>query len=262
MVNGFVRLCAVVAVAFAGLAVPAAATAKTADLPPVYLGPGDAKVSNIKDMALIRKSEFGFRYIAGQQDSHLTITIEDGAVVYRDTGTRKLGRIHKRCSAQPADQGIAVRCTIPPKFRESMFLEVWPRLGDDFVDGSTLPANIRLWVLADAGNDTVYGGAGDDFVNGAMGDDVIHGGGGDDWIRGGIGNDTIHGGDGNDHLVGGDGRDTLYGGAGNDRLYGGGGADILWGDEGADLLDGGGGSDVAHTDGRDKIRSCESVVAV
>ena len=37
--------------------------------PPTMLGPGDAKVSNIKDEALIRWSQWGFVYIAGQQDS-------------------------------------------------------------------------------------------------------------------------------------------------------------------------------------------------
>jgi Ca2+-binding RTX toxin-like protein len=99
-----------------------------------------------------------------------------------------------------------------------MFLEVWPRLGHDFVDGSTLPATLRLWVLADAGNDTVYGGAGDDFVNGAHDTDRVWGGAGNDWVRGGSGNDRLYGGTGNDRLLGQDGADVVRGGAGVDRV--------------------------------------------
>lgn len=53
-------------------------------------------------------------------------------------------------------------------------------------------------------------------------------------IYGGAGNDTIDGNIGNDILVGGAGYDTLTGGLGNDYLDGGMGIDTLIGSEGSD----------------------------
>jgi Ca2+-binding RTX toxin-like protein len=70
------------------------------------------------------------------------------------------------------------------------------------------------------------GGAGDDSITGSTGDDFIEGGGGDDSIIGGTGNDTLFGDNGNDTLVGGTGDDTLDGAAGTNSLIGGGGDDI------------------------------------
>ena len=93
-------------------------------------------------------------------------------------------------------------CSVPPRFRgKRMFVQVWPRLGHDYVDGRTLSRHFRLWVLADAGNDVVYGGAGADFVNGAKGNDRVWGGAGHDWLRGGPGADKLHGGPGKDRIA-------------------------------------------------------------
>jgi serralysin len=171
--------------------------------PPMMLGPGDANVHNIKDEALIRMSKFGYVYIAGQQDSHLTITFVEGAnsLRYRDTGTKRLTTIPKSCHRKMVNRGIAVLCRIPPRFQDTwMFVQVWPRLGNDYVDGRTLPRKFRLWVLADAGRDVVYGGAGNDFVNGAKGYDRIYGGPGNDFLRSGPGNDLVRGGTGKDRI--------------------------------------------------------------
>jgi Ca2+-binding RTX toxin-like protein/acetolactate synthase small subunit len=52
------------------------------------------------------------------------------------------------------------------------------------------------------GNDTIYGGAGDDILMGQRGNDYIDGGAGDDEIYGQLGNDTLLGGDGQDTLLG------------------------------------------------------------
>ncbi|MDQ3484479.1 MAG: hypothetical protein M3445_03580 [Actinomycetota bacterium] len=169
----------------------------------MMLGPGDAKVSNIKDEAIIRMSRFGFVYIAGQQSSHLRITFVErlNSLRYRDTRTRRATAIPDRCHREQVKTGISVVCKIPPRFRsESMFVQVWPRLGNDYVDGRTLPRGFRLWVLADAGRDVVYGGAGNDFVNGAKHDDRIYGGPGNDFLRSGPGNDLVRGGKGNDRI--------------------------------------------------------------
>ncbi len=110
-------------------------------------------------------------------------------------------------------------------------------------------------------DDLLYGGAGNDTLDGRNGDDELHGGSGDDLLVGGNHDDTLFGGSDDDLLQGGNQADRLYGGTGNDELYGenqddllfgGGGADelyggddvdTLYGDGGSDWLDGGSGSD-------------------
>ena len=76
------------------------------------------------------------------------------------------------------------------------------------------------------------------------------GGTGNDTLWGGDGNDLMYGHDGNDTLVGGDGDDTLFGGAGNDTLVAGDGTSELWGGEGDDQL-------VAADNGNDAFRFIE-----
>jgi hypothetical protein len=229
-------------------------------LPPTELIGGGGPVIPLKNAAMITKTADGYRYQAGQQDSRLTITKVGNSLRYVDTGTRELREIPGSCVRESVPTGIAALCRIPARFdgENLMFLEVWPRLGDDFVDGSTLPALFRMWVLADAGNDVVRGGAGDDFVNGAQDTDKAWGGAGDDWIRGGIGNDRLRGEDGNDRLVGQDGGDRLRGGEGDDRVEGGAGRDALWADAGQDLVNCGDGADDAYVDSSDRTVTCET----
>lgn len=111
-------------------------------------------------------------------------------------------------------------------------------------------------VDAHAGNDRVYvdpsliagvtirGGAGNDTLFGAGGSDFIDGGAGNDILFGMAGNDLLLGGDGIDHLYGGRGNDTIKGGAGDDWLYGELGNDSLDGEAGNDWLLGGAGADL------------------
>jgi len=122
------------------------------------------------------------------------------------------------------------------------------------------------------GSDTVYGGDGDDEINGWWKDEAagiysystasrnslapltIYGEGGNDFIVGGNGNDTLLGGLGNDRLYGNEGNNILRGGDGDDyiytytysgtnELYGDAGDDKLYGGTGNDVLDGGVGDD-------------------
>ena len=69
--------------------------------------------------------------------------------------------------------------------------------------------------------DVLWGGAGDDDIDGEGGPDSIMGGDGDDTLKGGAGNDDIKGGAGDDDIMGGDGADTIEGGAGTDTIDGG-----------------------------------------
>ncbi|MGB0935526.1 MAG: Ig-like domain-containing protein, partial [Alphaproteobacteria bacterium] len=93
------------------------------------------------------------------------------------------------------------------------------------------------------GNDILNGEGGDDRLYGGSGDDTLNGGTGDDQLRGDRGNDTLNGGWGEDYLAGGTGDDILNGGGDNDKLYGNSGDDTLNGDEGDDKLVGGSGDD-------------------
>lgn len=103
-------------------------------------------------------------------------------------------------------------------------------------------------------NDTIFGDAQGNRIEGGLGDDYIDGGAGNDTLIGGDGNDTLLGGLGDDRLEGGAGNDSLLGGAGNDQLFGGAGNDYLDGGLGNDYLDGGDGNDVIMArEGRDTV---------
>lgn len=64
--------------------------------------------------------------------------------------------------------------------------------GDRFLADNTL--------YGSAGNDKIDGKTGNDLLGGNAGNDKIEGGTGDDMIGGGLGNDDIQGGDGNDYI--------------------------------------------------------------
>ncbi len=216
----------------------------------------------LKDAAMITRTKHGYLYRAGQQDSHLVITRADGGLRFHDSGTKRFRSLPDACRPQQVQVGVAAVCNVASDISLSnpMLLEVWPRLGDDFVDGSTLAAPFQLAVLVDAGIDVVYLGAGDDFVNGAFGRDVVRGGPGDDWIRTGDGDDDVRGGSGNDRLIGSGGSDTVRGGSGGDRVDGGDGNDRLYAADGSqDVVACGAGADGARVDRTDKLNDCESV---
>ncbi|MGO4527389.1 calcium-binding protein, partial [Microvirga sp. 2MCAF35] len=82
-------------------------------------------------------------------------------------------------------------------------------------------------VVGGSGNDTVYGSADANELNGQDGNDIL---------AGADGADTLWGGNGNDWLEGGHGNDLVAGGAGDDRLIGGAGNDVLHGEAGRDLF--------------------------
>ena len=91
----------------------------------------------------------------------------------------------------------------------------------------------------DGSSDTLRGGDGNDFLEGASGAELLEGGTGIDQLQGYAGNDVLDGGAGVDNLLGGDGADTLTGGAdNNDVLQGQAGNDtyVLNLGDGADRL--------------------------
>lgn len=146
------------------------------------------------------------------------------------------------------------------------------RIAVSWTDGSAGSSDIRMQIVDprdgtvtggsgddllyghDGFSDEMFGGDGNDTMNGLGGGDTCYGGGGNDRFSGGRGDDTAFGGLGNDDLRGNggddvlkgeDGNDALRGNNGDDELYGGASADTLFGGRGADLLDGGAATDTA-----------------
>lgn len=75
----------------------------------------------------------------------------------------------------------------------------------------------------------LFGGPGEDTLNGGSKSDLIVGGSGDDKVlRGNHGDDVIFGGAGKDDLYGEEGDDLLCGGLGGDGLFGGNGYDKIF----------------------------------
>jgi len=117
--------------------------------------------------------------------------------------------------------------------------------------GNPLPEDDDILFGGD-GNDTLDGSAGYDSLSGGAGDDTLHGGSGKDWLSGDAGDDVLHGGkhddtvfggEGNDLLEGDGGKDILFGGHGDDTVLGGDWDDVISGDGGTDYLSGGLGND-------------------
>jgi serralysin len=86
------------------------------------------------------------------------------------------------------------------------------------------------------GEDSLYGNEGNNII---YGDKLATGAGMGDVIQSYAGNDTLYGGAGMDSMQGGDGNDILYGGVGADLVNGDDGGDTLVGGAGADELNGG-----------------------
>jgi Ca2+-binding RTX toxin-like protein len=93
------------------------------------------------------------------------------------------------------------------------------------------------------GSATVYGGRGDDLIDGSDGADRLYGNPGADKFRAGRGNDLAVGGGGADDISGRADDDVVRGGSGNDTLRGQNGRDALVGNQGRDIAYGGGGRD-------------------
>jgi serralysin len=222
---------------------------------------GDGTAVPLKDQAMLTTTKHGYRLRIGQQNSHLTVTLVNAGLRFADTGTTSFKGLSPDCRHANVTVGVAAVCRVPAgtSLRSPLLIEVWPRLGDDYTDTSTLPATFAVSVLGDEGNDVTHFGAGPDFFNGYSGHDRVWGGAGNDWIRSGLGTDAVIGGPGNDDIVAVEGRDRVGGGDGADRLWGGDGGDRLWGGAGVDLRMCGNGHDRTEGEGGDHASSsCEA----
>jgi serralysin len=181
----------------------------------------DGPVEPMKSQAKITRTRYGYRITAGQQNSHMTIRAVGRRLRIADTGTRQWKSLARACAAVRVRVGVAATCRVPASTRRAnpTLLEVHPRLGNDYINGRSLPAVFEMAVLADAGRDIVYAGSGDDFINAAQNADRVRGGGGNEWMRGGKAGDVMRGNSGRDYMVGQYGRDVIRGGSGTDRIF-------------------------------------------
>ncbi|MDB5540942.1 MAG: hypothetical protein JWQ89_2669 [Devosia sp.] len=173
----------------------------------------------------------GWAYIndaPGERPVTLSYEVDDGRASVHQTATFNIVSQTPAASAAatasdgsnaapaPSDSGpaqAALGITAAPgdqNFRE----------GDDGLAGDDL-------LFGDAGNNILRGGAGDDEIHGDAGNDVISGASGNDRIFGDAGNDILDGGEGDDIMSGGDGNDLIADGSGDDQIDGGEGEDVL-----------------------------------
>lgn len=111
--------------------------------------------------------------------------------------------------------------------------------GADYITGSLGQDSL----FGGTGNDEISGDANNDYISGNHGNDKLWGGSGHDYLEGGVGNDYLNGDSGDDEMIGGDGDDKLTDAYGNNIMNGGAGADIITAGSGNDTLDGGAGND-------------------
>lgn len=113
--------------------------------------------------------------------------------------------------------------------------------GDDHLIGKDVTTQFGDSLYGGSGNDLIEGLAGDDQLGGDAGDDTLLGGSGNDYLTGDVGNDVYNGGSGNDKL-----RDLYR--TGNDKYVG------FNGTSGADEIIDYGGDDVIEFDSSANLR--------
>lgn len=86
----------------------------------------------------------------------------------------------------------------------------------------------------------LFGGSGNDNLQGSVREDFIDGGVGHDSVYAYFGDDVVLTGDGSDFISGHEGEDVLFGDAGEDELFGGQGDDVIFGGDGEDRMYGDG----------------------
>jgi len=128
--------------------------------------------------------------------------------------------------------------------------------GDDQIDGGAE----NDFINGNAGNDVIFGGVGSAPASGVgctLQAAVFIAKGSSYLTKGGSGDDTIYGGDGDDCIDAGSGEDMVFGEAGDDTLEGGNHSDWLEGGAGKDYMDGGWHSDTCVGDTHNTFISCE-----
>ncbi|MDX8152286.1 hypothetical protein SK069_11815 [Patulibacter brassicae] len=200
---------ALVALALAGSASPAAAAHLTTDGTTLVVraAPGE------RNDLIVRTDLFAPSRI--EVSDLVGLTADDGLGCEPSTAA---GRSYRSC---PAAGLAGVRVEAGDGDDGAIVAGALPVAGPIVVDGGA--GADRLRGPDDAGTGvTLLGGDGDDVLEGGDGPDVLRGGSGNDQLDGGRGDDQVLGEDGDDRLAGGRfvDRDVLDGGAGTDTIDG------------------------------------------
>jgi Ca2+-binding RTX toxin-like protein len=132
---------------------------------------------------------------------------------------------------------------------------VYGGLGNDEINGGS----DKIKVFGEDGHDRIVargyldGGDGNDTIYGSNATDYIFGGNGHDHLDGRSGKDYVFGDGGNDYLRGGKGNDYLFGGKGEDTLEGFEGNDRIYGNGGFDRISGGDDDDTLYGGSKDDL---------
>jgi Ca2+-binding RTX toxin-like protein len=124
------------------------------------------------------------------------------------------------------DESDTVLVSEPGALRNAAMLDI--ATGRTVLSGAVNSNQRAQVVFGGTGNDPLDGFGKADHLYGGAGNDALNGQGGTDWLEGNIDNDILSGGSGNDTLLGGKGDDFLEGGADDDSLLGGQGTDTYF----------------------------------
>ena len=182
----------------------------------------------------------GYHFIGGPENNNVQLSISAGRLIIHDEGATSFGYVGSKCVAIPVEMGAAVSC----RYKSPTVFHADLGDGDDAVNGSTMPQNVKLDVRTGSGENVVSGGAGIDTLQGQTGTDYFDGGTNNDRLTVGRNGGSLVGGPGHDTLVGSAGFDVIFGEAGNDSVRSLGGNDIIRGDAGNDSLSGEGDDDL------------------
>jgi Ca2+-binding RTX toxin-like protein len=112
--------------------------------------------------------------------------------------------------------------------------------GSGYTDSFTYNGIDYTDVTTGTGDDTIFGGAGNSYIQLSDGNNYVDCGTGNDTVFGGNGDNTILGGAGDVYFAGASGNDYIDGESGNDTIWGGGGNNTIFGGSGNDALHAGG----------------------
>ncbi|MFH7028711.1 MAG: hypothetical protein ACHBN1_25785 [Heteroscytonema crispum UTEX LB 1556] len=131
-------------------------------------------------------------------------------------------------------------------------------LNGNYVEGGQLilTVPVKPTLVGTPGNDNLFGGNGDDVIDGLAGNDNIYGGEGNNILLGGAGDDTLFAGTGNDQFDGGEGNNTFYGGEGKNIFIAGAGNDVAYAGTGDNVFFLGNGNNTVYAgEGNNRINT-------
>ena len=100
--------------------------------------------------------------------------------------------------------------------------------------------------IVGAGNNTIYGGSASDIVNAGDGNNILYLGEGVNVAVSGLGNDLVYAGAADDVIKAGDGNNTIYAGEGHNFVWTGKGNDLIYAGAGDDVIFSGAGNDTIY----------------